>query len=480
MRKNEYVSTPRVMDRKRREYKWAPKRQSEEENDMPSTSQHTSEVWDPEIGSRNSSRPEQTDYLTHPTSIIPEDKNKEDENDCLEIVRTEHSIEVLTRSSTPFQPLDANENTARETESETSRIPEPPLIRSRRVSLPGAFRVSPPGLFYDDSSREEEKLNEEDEEDEVSRSHRFQNLPANSDGFDDILLEATLVEEHFKDEYGVATSELVCAQPLEEANGWNRWFSSKSLCLLITSIMILGFVGAAGTHMGKQQTSANASHSSPMIPPGFGSNTNTPTIPLSTNIPSQLPSSATTEPAYTLTPTIEGNITSSTLPDANPLEGILSEKTRHSLKDPSSPQSRAYKWIKADPNYASYSQHRKLQRFGLATFYFAAKGEDWIEQANWLSYKINECDWFSDAPTGLVCSDENYSILSVNQNANMTGMVPDEMWLPSLVSLTLVDHDLHGTIPTAVGKMLQLENLALYDLFISSSIPSEIGNVKGN
>jgi hypothetical protein len=62
----------------------------------------------------------------------------------------------------------------------------------------------------------------------------------------------------------------------------------------------------------------------------------------------------------------------------------------------------------------------------------------------------------------------------------MTGMVPDDMWLPSLVSLTLVDHELHGTIPTTVGKMLQLEHLALYDLFISSSIPSEIGNAKGN
>ena len=47
-------------------------------------------------------------------------------------------------------------------------------------------------------------------------------------------------------------------------------------------------------------------------------------------------------------------------------------------QNPDSPQSKAYEWLLRDTMFPSASYNQRLQRFALATFYYAANGEDWF------------------------------------------------------------------------------------------------------
>ena len=47
------------------------------------------------------------------------------------------------------------------------------------------------------------------------------------------------------------------------------------------------------------------------------------------------------------------------------------------LQDPTSPQSLAFHWIREDPHLSLYPKWRKIQRFALATLYYALDGDDW-------------------------------------------------------------------------------------------------------
>jgi hypothetical protein len=71
------------------------------------------------------------------------------------------------------------------------------------------------------------------------------------------------------------------------------------------------------------------------------------------------------------------------------------------LEDPSTPQGLAYRWLldtdeaQIDPcTYATVQQ-----RYALATFYYSTNGDDWTNDAGWLT-GANECMWFGVTCTG--------------------------------------------------------------------------------
>ena len=103
----------------------------------------------------------------------------------------------------------------------------------------------------------------------------------------------------------------------------------------------------------------------------------------------------------------------------------------HIERDSTSPQARAYAWLKSNPYLSTYNSDRMLQRFVLACFYYSTGGEDWLHQGGdkvvietdlgtnqgtlnqaqqnwqiyqivieskaWLSYEDHECNWFTYA-----------------------------------------------------------------------------------
>ena len=66
-----------------------------------------------------------------------------------------------------------------------------------------------------------------------------------------------------------------------------------------------------------------------------------------------------------------------------------------------SPQALAYQWLVQDPNLASYSEERRLQRYAMSTLYYSWRGANWtIGMRPWNDYQTNECHWFQ-APADL-------------------------------------------------------------------------------
>jgi hypothetical protein len=145
-----------------------------------------------------------------------------------------------------------------------------------------------------------------------------------------------------------------------------------------------------------------------------------------------------------------------------------------SLKDPSSPQSAALSWL-YDPINKEYSDSRLLQRYALATLYYATNlnNDSWKITSLWLT-DTNECDWHNTSESPDVCTTttimtsdgsiiENivYRNLDLRENG-LKGTIPDEIsLLTSLKTIRLSKNELTGSIPSHVTTLNRLEYLDL-------------------
>ena len=145
----------------------------------------------------------------------------------------------------------------------------------------------------------------------------------------------------------------------------------------------------------------------------------------------------------------------------------LFESQKVTLTDGSA-QSKAYDWLLNDqrnPNILNYTDGRILQRYALATLYYATSGENWTFQEKWMS-SASECDWRYRSELGL----SNESIYQHIKNpcqatANTTRTDPEiyrHLWLDS--------NDLYGSIPVEIFLYLpHLETLSMSNNAIKES-----------
>jgi hypothetical protein len=155
-----------------------------------------------------------------------------------------------------------------------------------------------------------------------------------------------------------------------------------------------------------------------------------------------------------------------TSPTSAPTVGFskasLPYHTQQSIKDKASPQSRAWDWVRADPNFPDLPTDRAIQRFVLATFYEALNGDVWVNNNQWMNYSAHECfDWYSSDHNvdqyGTKCDSEGMVVhLQASLNA-MKGTIPPELALlsGSLESLSIPRNNIRGTLPT-VGLLWRL------------------------
>ncbi|CAB9510286.1 Leucine Rich Repeat [Seminavis robusta] len=211
----------------------------------------------------------------------------------------------------------------------------------------------------------------------------------------------------------------------------------------------------------------------------------------------------------------ETKIVSSTPPTQAPsfdpqqhMFDALPNGTVDAIDDPLSPQSLAFQWLSNDPKYLNYTTDRLVQRFALATLYYATNGNEWRNNTRWLSYEHHECQWFAmdllnafrigffssryiiennpmfqklptePFPCGPALSDRHdqpYKHLWLFNNG-LKGKLPDEIYLlTSLKSVVLFVNNLAGsTLPTYIGKLTSLELLAFVRTDLGGSILSEI------
>ena len=144
---------------------------------------------------------------------------------------------------------------------------------------------------------------------------------------------------------------------------------------------------------------------------------------------------------------------------------------------PPTPQQSANEWVQADPNFSTFSTSQRMQRYAMATLYYATTqaSEDWYDSQDWLSY-TGECDWFSNS-SEYPCNTTTgaLEILDLPEN-NLTGQLPDEIgYLRSLKQVFLPYNFLEGTLPSQIGSLTNLEDLDLRSADLQGTVPTEIG-----
>ena len=211
--------------------------------------------------------------------------------------------------------------------------------------------------------------------------------------------------------------------------------------------------------------------------------TRTPTLTTLPTLPITLEPS-TAEP--TLSPTAEPTLSPTATPTARPtsekdvLQALLSSVSFDngaSILSPESPQNRAFEWLSSNTDVSTFSDTKKIQRYSLATLYFATEGDKWSNQQGWLS-DDDECTWFSRSSRIPVCINGIFENLDLGFN-EVGGTIPPELAL--LSNLTRVElsgttqNRIGGTLPTELGELSLLESFDVFGNALSGTIPPELG-----
>ena len=160
------------------------------------------------------------------------------------------------------------------------------------------------------------------------------------------------------------------------------------------------------------------------------------------------------------------------------LEPFLSNESLTALDNPDSPQSQSLQWLFERSNFQAWPFHRQVQRFAMATIYYATDGPSWSNAGGnyWLT-NATECEWFQGFQ-GDFCN-QNGTLLYLNQSMNaLKGTIPNEIGLlSSLTIIDLSDNTPSGTVPSELGYLTALTYLNLHTNFFKGTVPSELGSL---
>ena len=191
------------------------------------------------------------------------------------------------------------------------------------------------------------------------------------------------------------------------------------------------------------------------------------------------------------------------------LRSLLPPATQARMKDRQSAQFRAYDWLSHDLRLSNYTRARLLQRYALATLYFAGNADD--NDVVLLDYPPDECEVkqigttddstpiLEDHPSerartmahrGTACNAEGqYVTLSLpwrlpsstngtTSTSTLKGTLPEEIFtlLPYLENILVSGHaELTGTLSSHIGRLTHLKGLYLDRCHFTGTLPTEVG-----
>ncbi|KAG7368266.1 RHS repeat-associated core domain containing protein [Nitzschia inconspicua] len=199
-----------------------------------------------------------------------------------------------------------------------------------------------------------------------------------------------------------------------------------------------------------------------------GSGTTSPPIQSLPPAASSAPVPTPSDPSPPVSNPTDGNDLRSVVVGAFP-------RSRSALQDPDSPQSKALVWLESTSNDDVSTEEIFLQRYALATLYYATNGERWNDNTAWLS-STNECSWFSTATTLDVCDNfGRYLSIDLQEN-NLSGKIPEEIAIlsNSLKTVNLRANQILGEIPPSLQDLTNVEALDLSTNNLEGAIPSEL------
>ena len=113
----------------------------------------------------------------------------------------------------------------------------------------------------------------------------------------------------------------------------------------------------------------------------------------------------------------------------------------------------------------------------MAALYFATtEYEEWSESGNWLSYRVDECSWFSTSDEPCT-SNGQLETLDLTNNSLSGPLGPEIGYLRSVQYLYLPYNYLSGMIPTTIGSLTNLIDLDMFSSNLVGPIPTELGLV---
>jgi hypothetical protein len=161
---------------------------------------------------------------------------------------------------------------------------------------------------------------------------------------------------------------------------------------------------------------------------------------------------------------------------------LLTNESLSALENIDSPQSLALGWLSRSLNFQELSFRQKVQRYAMATIYYATGGPSWTNAESWLTTEP-ECTWFQGS-IGDSC-DENGTLHSLNQSSNaLFGKIPDEIRLmSSLKVIDLTYNKLSGTIPVEIfggspsRQRVLVSSNNWSTLSFTETLPSDFGSL---
>jgi hypothetical protein len=166
----------------------------------------------------------------------------------------------------------------------------------------------------------------------------------------------------------------------------------------------------------------------------------------------------------TQAPPTSGNETAASSTFLAELKPLLSNESLIALDEPASPQALSLRWLLERSNFQNWPFRRQVQRYAMATIYYATDGKSWSNGGgNWLTNET-ECRWFQGSE-GDFCGENGTELQYLNQSNNtLNGKLPNDIGL--LSSLTIIDlsmNQIFGPPPLGLRSMTALTSLALND-----------------
>ncbi|CAB9516973.1 Leucine Rich Repeat [Seminavis robusta] len=325
-------------------------------------------------------------------------------------------------------------------------------------------------------------------------------------------------------------------QPLPPNDEWWKKYSLLQdlerwhvICIGVTTLILLILVVSMSVALGitennNQETTIITTRpkqrpapTQPMVPttpktsfPSISSQPSAPPTPQPSNAPSKS-SVPSMSPSISNAPTLSPSQAPTSVRRMEIMNSLPMETRLRIDADSNSPQAKALQFVV--DGHSAYPEWRVIQRFALATVYYATNGDEWNDNRSWLHPNSHECGWQhvqrvgSSGPCGsatyFTLNEGVYESLSLYDN-NLVGTLPPELFmlltslkhvdlgvnklegplsplplsgLKNLERLNLENNAMEGKLPAEIGFLTQLTWLSLSSNRLKSSIPSEVGQL---
>jgi Leucine-rich repeat (LRR) protein len=146
----------------------------------------------------------------------------------------------------------------------------------------------------------------------------------------------------------------------------------------------------------------------------------------------------------------------------------------------STSQVRAKPQLKTEAYLTSATPaYRIVQRYAMATFYYATEGEGWETDELWVGAGVHECEW-----VGVICKQVDIPAFSLREVMDNPEDIPsyndesvDTVSERFVTEINLPENNLKGYLPREIAGLPFLQTLGLWSNMIGDTVPEQIGNL---